>query len=79
MGYYQEAYDAECVAIERALTEAAEKVQTYALKARKAIAALREREPTVEMEIRWCPAHKGILPDGCAKRAASEPDAHGVE
>ena len=33
--------------------------QTYALQARKAIAALREREPSVEIEIRWCPAHRG--------------------
>ena len=45
--------------------------QTYALQARKAIAALSEREPTVEMEIRWCPAHKGIpgneVVDGWAK------------
>ena len=31
--------------------------QTYALQARK---ALREREPSVEIEIRWFPAHKGI-------------------
>jgi len=37
--------------------------QTYGLqarKARKAVAALREREPSVKIEIRWCPAHKGI-------------------
>ena len=34
--------------------------QAYALQVRKAIAALREREPCVEIEIRWCPAHKGI-------------------
>ena len=49
----------------------------------KAIAALREREPSVEIEIRWCPAHKGILgnevADGWAKHAASEPDDRGVE
>jgi len=57
--------------------------QTYALQARKAIAALREREPSVEIEIRWCPAHKGIpgneIADGWDKQAASEPDNHGVE
>jgi len=29
--------------------------QTYALQVRKAIAALRERKPTVEVEIRRCP------------------------
>jgi len=57
--------------------------QTYALQARTAIAALREREPSVETEIRWCPAHKGIpgneVADGWAKQAASEPDDHGFE
>ena len=34
--------------------------QTNALQARQAIAALRKQEPAVEIEIRWCPAHKGI-------------------
>ena len=53
--------------------------QTYTLQARKAIAALREREPTTETEIHRRPAHKGIPgADGWAKRAASEPDDHGV-
>jgi len=57
--------------------------QTCALQVRKAIAALREREAAIEIEIRWCPAHKGIpgneIADGWAKQAASEPDDHGVE
>ena len=57
--------------------------QTYALRARTAIAALRGREHSVEIEIRWCPAHKGIpgneVADGWAKQAASEPDDLGVE
>jgi len=92
-GILQEAYDADCTAIARALAVAAERSkrhklgrvriftdamtrvthgepgpgQTYALQARKVIAALREREPSVEIEIRWCPAHKGI-PDGWPNR-----------
>jgi len=57
--------------------------QTYALHVRKAIAALREREAAIEVEICWCPAHKGIpsneIADGWAKQAPSEPDGHGVE
>jgi len=32
--------------------------QTYALQARKAIVALRERKAAIEIEIRWCPAHR---------------------
>ena len=36
------------------------------------------QEPSVEIEIRWCPAHKGIpgneVADGWVKQAASEPD-----
>ena len=84
MGVFQEAYDAECAAIARALPVAAEKAkrrklgrvfiftdaqaailrmthdepgpgQTYAFQARMATAALREREPTIEIEIRQCP------------------------
>jgi len=57
--------------------------QTHALQARKAIAALREREAAIVIEIRWRPAHKGIpgneIADGWAKQAVSEPDDHGVE
>jgi len=112
MGYYQEAYDAECAAIARALDVAADRAkrhklgrvriftdaqaalkrmthdepgpgQTCAQQARQAIAALRKREPAVEIEIRWCPAHKGIpgneIAVGWAKQAASEPDDQGVE
>jgi len=39
--------------------------QTCALQARMAIAALRER-PTVEIEIRECPAHREIPEDEVA-------------
>jgi len=112
MGYYQEAYDAECAAIARALAVAARQAkrhklgrvriftdaqaaiarmthdepgpgQTYAIQARQAIAILRKQEPAIEIEINWCPAHKGIpgneVADGWAKLAASEPNEHGVE
>jgi len=112
MGFFPDAYGAECATIACALAVAAKLPkrrklgrvrnftdaqaaitrmthdapgpgQAYALQARKAIAALREREPSVEIEIRWCPAHKGIpgneVADGWAKQAASEPDDRGVE
>jgi len=110
MGYNQEAYDAECAALARALEEASrrnltpEQVtifadaqaaisrmvsdkpgpgQQYALQARKHIATLRRARPGITIEIRWCPAHKGIAgnekADEWAKRAAEEPDTHGVE
>jgi len=57
--------------------------QTYALQARKHIAALRRARPVVTIEIRWCPAHKGIKgnekADEWTKLAAEEPDTRGVE
>ena len=86
MGYNQEAYDAECAALARALesvtkgyvpeqvtifTDAQAAIrrlasdepgpgQQYAVQARKHIAALRRARPDITIEIRWCPAHKGI-------------------
>ena len=88
MGYFQEAHDAECAPIARALAVASERAkrrklgrvriftdaqaaiarmthdepgpgQTYAIQARQAIADLRRREPAIEIEVNWCPAHKG--------------------
>jgi len=38
--------------------------QTYSIQARQAIAALRRQEPAVEIEIHWCPAHKGFRERG---------------
>jgi len=57
--------------------------QQYALQGRKHIAALRRARPGIVIEIRWCPAHKGIASnekaDEWAKIAAEEPDTRRVE
>jgi len=110
MGYNQEAYDAECAALARALESASRRNtipdritiftdaqaairrmasedpgpgQQYALQARKHIATVRRARPGITIEIRWCPAHKGIAgnekADEWAKIAAEEPDTHRVE
>jgi ribonuclease HI len=110
MGKNQEAYDAECAALARALETAAKRQmvparvtiftdaqaairrmaseepgpgQKYAILARKHIAALRSARPDITIEIRWCPAHKGVpgneKADEWAKLAAANPDARGVE
>jgi diaminopimelate decarboxylase len=90
MGYNQEAYDAECAALARALEVAARRGgnigeghnlhrrsgghsgygfggaspgQMYALQVRSHIAILRRARPDIIIEIRWCPAHKGIAGD----------------
>jgi len=57
--------------------------QKDALQARKHIATLRRVRPGIVIEVRWCPAHKGVAgnekADEWAKFAAEEPDARGVE
>jgi hypothetical protein len=86
MGYNQEAYDAECAALARALENCRDEPgpgQMYAIQARKHIATLRRGRPDITIEIRWCPVHKGVpgnkKADGWAKFAAEVPDARGVE
>ena len=110
MGYNQEAYDAECAALARALEAASRRNtvpaqitifsdaqaairrmasdepgpgQMYAIQARRHIAELRRKKPGIIIEIRWCPAHKGVegneKADEWAKLAAEEPDTHGAE
>jgi hypothetical protein len=109
MGYNQEAYDAECAALAKALETAARRQTTpekghhlhrcpagheahgaeepgpgqmYAIQERKHVAALQRARPGIIIEIRWCPAHKGVpgneMADERAKLAAEEPDADGV-
>ena len=57
--------------------------QQYALQSRKHIATLRRARMGIVIEIRWCPAHKGVVgnkkADECAKITAGEPNTHGVE
>jgi len=70
-------------AIRRMVSEEPGPGQQYAIEARQHVAALRRARPDIRIEIRWCPAHKGVtgneIADTWAKLAADEPDAHGVE
>jgi len=54
----------------------------YELHATKHIAVLRKARPDIIVEIRWCPAHKGVpgneKADEWAKLAVAEPDAREV-
>jgi ribonuclease HI len=109
-GHNQEAYDAECAALARALEEVTKRQtvperitiftdaqaairrmvsedpgpgQKYAILARRHIVTLRKVRPDITIEIRWCPAHKGVpgneKADEWAKLAAASPNARGVE
>lgn len=68
MAFHQEACDAECAAIARALETAARKLHTVG---------------RLPIALWWCPAHKGApgneKTDEWTRLAAKEPDAHGVE
>ena len=47
-------------AIQRLASEEPGPGQKYAIQARRHIAALRKARPGITIEIRWCPAHKGV-------------------
>jgi len=70
-------------AIRRMASEEPGPGQMHALQARKHIAALRRAKPSITIEIKWCPARKGVTEnekaDKWAKLAAEEPDARGVK
>ena len=57
--------------------------QQYALQAQKHIATLRQSRPGIVIEVRWCPAHKGVTgnekADEWAKIGAEKPSTRGVE
>ena len=56
--------------------------QVHAIEVRRWIAAIWRANPAVAIEIRWCPAHKGVTGDKAdewAKVATEEPDTWGVE
>jgi ribonuclease HI len=70
-------------AIRRMASEEPGPGQKHAIQARKWVGVLRKARPDIVIEIRWCPAHEGVMgnekTDEWAKLAAEEPDAHGVE
>jgi len=107
IGSNQEAYDAECAALARALEEASKRntipeqvtiftdaqeairrmasdepgpSQQYALQVRQHIATLHRARPGIVIEIRWYPAHKGVISnekaDEWAKVAAEQAGGH---
>jgi hypothetical protein len=70
-------------AIRRMVSEDPGPGQKYAVLARRHISTLRKARPDITIEIRWCPAHKGVAgnekADEWAKLAAGTPNARGVE
>jgi len=69
-------------AIRRIASEEPGPSQMYALQARKHIAVLRRAKPDITIEIRWCPAHKGVpgneKANEWAKLAAEKPHARAM-
>jgi hypothetical protein len=53
--------------------------QMYAIQARRHIATLRRAHPGIIIEIRWCPAHKGVPENEKPTSGPSSLDAHAVE
>jgi len=70
-------------AIQRMASDEPGPGQQYALQARKHITTLRRARKDIVIEIRWCPAHKGVAgnekADEWAKIAAGEPNTRGVQ
>ena len=68
-------------AIRRMVSDEPGPGQQYAIQARKYIEALQRARPGITIEIRWCPAHKGIIgnekADERAKAAAGQPGSRG--
>jgi len=71
------------VAIRRMASDEPGPGQKNAIQARRHIATLRKARPDITIEIRWCPAHKGIAgneqADEWAKIAAEKPGTRGVQ
>jgi len=70
-------------AIQRMASDEPGPGQQYALQARKHITTLCRARKDIVIEIRWCPAHKGVAgnekANEWAKIAAGEPNTHGVQ
>jgi hypothetical protein len=70
-------------AIRRMASEEPGPGQKYAIQARQWIVALRKARPDIVIEIRWCPAHAGVLgnekADELGEAGGGGAGAHGME
>jgi len=68
------------VAIRRMASDEPGPGQQYALQVQKHIATLQRARPGIVIEIRWCPAHKGVVgnekADKWAQAAAEQAGGH---